>query len=219
MVGLHVRFMLVGTHQTLAFDPTAVFRTLYEPACAEAYEKTRGLLDGSRLPEDVVPILQDHMKQLFGGYVTLGSSAALHKEQLVNLRDEGLDAGAHDCCSCCIGRSQQHKLPCGHGMCEICVRIFFAESEGERGVYDVNTCLLCGRSTSSMRIGIKPETASVRVLSIDGGGARARVPLEFLRALEERIGLPHPVQGHFDVAFGTSSGDDGPARSRHGQPD
>jgi hypothetical protein len=203
----------------LAFDPTAVFRTLYESACAEAYENTRGLMDGSRLPEDVVPILEDHMRQLFAVYVTLGSSAIMHKQQLASLRDEGLGADAHDCCSCCIRRSQQHKLPCGHGMCEICVRIFFAESEGERSVYDVDTCLLCGRSTSGMRIGIKPETASVRVLSIDGGGARARVPLEFLRALEERIGLPHPVQGHFDVAFGTSSGDDGFARTRHGHLD
>lgn len=53
---------------------------------------------------------------------------------------------------------------------------------------------------------IKPPTASVRLLTIDGGGTRGVVPLVFLQALEERIGLPYPVQENFDLAFGTSIG-------------
>ncbi|OBT48514.1 hypothetical protein VE00_01410 [Pseudogymnoascus sp. WSF 3629] len=53
---------------------------------------------------------------------------------------------------------------------------------------------------------LRPPTATPRLLSIDGGGARGIIPLVFLQALEERIGLPYPVQGNFDFVFGTSSG-------------
>lgn len=56
------------------------------------------------------------------------------------------------------------------------------------------------------QIKVKPDTASVRVLSIDGGGTRGRAPLEFVRVLQDRLRLPCPVQHHFDVVYGTSSG-------------
>ncbi|GJC91169.1 calcium-independent phospholipase A2-gamma [Colletotrichum liriopes] len=58
-----------------------------------------------------------------------------------------------------------------------------------------------------MQIRVKPDTASPRVLCIDGGGTRGKYPLKFLKQLEDDIGLPgHPVQKNFDVVFGTSSG-------------
>jgi patatin-like phospholipase/acyl hydrolase len=45
------------------------------------------------------------------------------------------------------------------------------------------------------------------MLSIDGGGVRAVVPIQFLRALEKALGLNMPVQEHFDLSYGTSSGE------------
>jgi len=53
---------------------------------------------------------------------------------------------------------------------------------------------------------IKPDTATARVLSIDGGGTRGRAPPEFLRVLQHAVALPIPVQRNFDVVYGTSSG-------------
>jgi hypothetical protein len=53
---------------------------------------------------------------------------------------------------------------------------------------------------------VKPPTATARLLSIDGGGARGIIPLVFLQALEEKIGLQYPVQENFHYAIGTSSG-------------
>ncbi|KPA36561.1 patatin phospholipase [Fusarium langsethiae] len=73
-------------------------------------------------------------------------------------------------------------------------------------LFDLDVCLLCGASAEGRRIRVRPDTATARVLSLDGGGVRAVVPLEFLRALEELVGLPCPIQRHFDVVFGTSSG-------------
>jgi hypothetical protein len=42
-------------------------------------------------------------------------------------------------------------------------------------------------------------------LSINRGNTRGIIPLVFLQALEERIGLPYLVQGNFDFLFGTNS--------------
>ncbi|KAH7009108.1 acyl transferase/acyl hydrolase/lysophospholipase [Microdochium trichocladiopsis] len=57
-----------------------------------------------------------------------------------------------------------------------------------------------------LRCTLWPRTAGVRVLSIDGGGIRGRIPLEFLRVLQDHVALPLPIQSHFDLVFGTSSG-------------
>ncbi|RYO00263.1 hypothetical protein AA0121_g13424 [Alternaria tenuissima] len=53
---------------------------------------------------------------------------------------------------------------------------------------------------------VKPATAGLRVLSIDGGGIRAAIPIQFLCALEKAVGLDMPIQEFFDLAYGTSSG-------------
>jgi patatin-like phospholipase/acyl hydrolase len=58
-----------------------------------------------------------------------------------------------------------------------------------------------------VKIKVKLPTATVRLLSIDGGGVRGIIPLVFLQVLEERIGLLYPVQGNFHFTIGTSSGE------------
>jgi patatin-like phospholipase/acyl hydrolase len=72
--------------------------------------------------------------------------------------------------------------------------------------FDVHHCFLCGLETSGVNIKVKPPTATLRLLSIDGGGVRGIIPLVFLQVLEEMIGLPYPVQGNFHFVIGTSSG-------------
>lgn len=70
----------------------------------------------------------------------------------------------------------------------------------------MDTYLLCGMQTGGLLVGMKPDTATVRVLSVDGGGSRARIPLEFLQRLQDCVGLPYRVQCNFDFVFGTSCG-------------
>jgi patatin-like phospholipase/acyl hydrolase len=53
---------------------------------------------------------------------------------------------------------------------------------------------------------VHPPTAGVGVLCIDGGGTRGVLPLKFMKRIEDRIGLPIPLQKFFKVAFGISSG-------------
>ncbi|KAL8939686.1 MAG: hypothetical protein Q9216_003226 [Gyalolechia sp. 2 TL-2023] len=57
-----------------------------------------------------------------------------------------------------------------------------------------------------VKVRLKPPTAGVRILSIDGGGVRGVVPLESLSLLQNQLGPDLPLDSLFDQAFGTSSG-------------
>ncbi|KAL8912017.1 MAG: hypothetical protein Q9171_002930 [Xanthocarpia ochracea] len=70
--------------------------------------------------------------------------------------------------------------------------------------YVVDECPMCAAGT--MSVVLKPPTAGIRILSIDGGGVRGAVPLEFLGLLQDVLGDDCPIQDLFDLAFGTSSG-------------
>ncbi len=72
-------------------------------------------------------------------------------------------------------------------------------------MYVFECCPLCLKKCKKS-IRVRPVTAGVRILSIDGGGIRGVIPIQFLRLLEREIGLPMPIQENFDFAFGTSSG-------------
>lgn len=53
---------------------------------------------------------------------------------------------------------------------------------------------------------LKPPTAGIRILSIDGGGVRGIIPLEILSMLQGIAGSSCPVQDLFDLVYGTSIG-------------
>ncbi|KAF1351458.1 FabD/lysophospholipase-like protein [Lizonia empirigonia] len=77
--------------------------------------------------------------------------------------------------------------------------------EQDPNLYSFAECPICA-VVCEVKIRIRPATAGVRVLSLDGGGIRAKIPLQFLRALEHAIGIDLPVQEHFEFGYGTSSG-------------
>ncbi|PPJ55138.1 hypothetical protein CBER1_09959 [Cercospora berteroae] len=76
--------------------------------------------------------------------------------------------------------------------------------EREHG-YRLRRCGLCLKP-ATLTVFLKPPTAGVRVISIDGGGVRGVVPLEFLRFLQNSFGSDCTIQEFFDLACGTSAG-------------
>jgi hypothetical protein len=108
-------------------------------------------------------------------------------------------------CLACIQAEPEHKLTCGHLICERCFTCLASNSEVDPHLYKLSCCPFCSKSChASLRV--KPATAGFRVLSIDGGGIRAAIPIQFLRALEQAVGIGMPIQELFDLGYGTSSG-------------
>ncbi|KAJ5047776.1 hypothetical protein J3E72DRAFT_204316 [Bipolaris maydis] len=108
-------------------------------------------------------------------------------------------------CLACMQADPQHKLTCGHVVCEKCFIDMGNSPATDPYLYTLNCCPFCSQ-ISEVTVRVKPATAGLRVLSIDGGGIRAAIPIQFLCALENAIGLDIPIQEHFDLAYGTSSG-------------
>jgi hypothetical protein len=145
--------------------------------------------------------MKTELQQQFRLFLETGSASARHQHQLTSFQSHWRRLYSEDTCYSCMMRRPKYKLPCGHWVCDICMKIFGTM----KNVYlYLENCLLCGGH--GIRIRFKPDTATVRVLCIDGGGTRACVPLRFLQELEARVGLPYPVQYNFDILFGTSSG-------------
>lgn len=186
-----------------------MFDTLYRDAC----ECARKELDKHRLisnlpvpGSDIVSLIRDKVDIYYSDYKKMGSSKELHLHNLAHFYGNYNFPLSGESCFTCLRRKPMYCLPCGHWTCQICIRIFYAPIVNDPWLFCTNQCVLCGADSAGLRIRVKPETAAVRVLSIDGGGTRGRIPLEFLQVLQNCIGLPYPVQRNFDVVYGTSSG-------------
>lgn len=118
---------------------------------------------------------------------------------------------AEICVSCLTG-PPQHVLMCGHTLCDLCVQRFGSAVTGEESRYLLETCAVC-EAHANLTVYLKPATAGVRMLNIDGGGVRGVVPLEFLTRLQNELGPRARVQDFFDIAFGTSAGTSTSCRS------
>ncbi|KAI5465163.1 hypothetical protein BGZ63DRAFT_350184 [Mariannaea sp. PMI_226] len=191
------------------FHPLDVFRTLFRDPCIEAFERwsserTRSITSSSAFTD----LVEKELVSQFDEYLSLGSSSVtLHRLNLARagVRWQKIQSDG-TCLVCSCRRPQYALLGCIHSICQSCVTVFYPCAGEDPNVYHVDACILCDTKTEGQIVRIKPPTARARVLSIDGGGARALVPLENLRALQNAVGLPYPVQRNFDVAVGTSSG-------------
>ena len=108
-------------------------------------------------------------------------------------------------CLLCLQRAPEHVLSCDHAICEVCVIRFGMRVRPVLSQWRIPRCVLCG-TNGSLLANVKPVTAGARILSIDGGGVRGVIPLEYLNLLQKLLSPHMNIQDLFDVAFGTSSG-------------
>lgn len=187
-----------------------MFDCLYRDACYQACRD--GLLTNQSstlvLPSGFVKMVEDEFSRLADELRSrsTNTSASLHRRLLSRSHAEWARLHSDDTCLVCLRRRPQHGLPCGHCICDNCPRVFGEESKYDPWLFTVRNCFLCGLPTSGIEVKYLPENAGVRVLTIDGGGVRGLMTIQYLKALQERIGLPYPIQENFDLVFGTSSG-------------
>lgn len=149
--------------------------------------------------------IKDNLRIMFAEMQTFNKSAiCIHKAVINNLGIPWRKIFNNRTCMWCLRRKPENICTCGHALCDTCVRVFGERLANVEFRYKLEKCLLCASGT--LEITLKPPTAGVRILSIDGGGSRGVVPLEFLRILQDMIGHDCPLQNLFDMAFGTSSG-------------
>ncbi|KAI9656458.1 MAG: hypothetical protein M1821_004664 [Bathelium mastoideum] len=188
------------------FDPRSVFNTLYRDTCFQAITKMVGEMSNTRLL--IIRHLEDKFQQLFDiatkEHMILSSQ--LHRNLLASNKSIWSALTSYETCLVCLRRRPQYRLPCGHSMCENCVKVFGEQSPGDPWLLGMRQCLLCDSAAGETKVRIHPPTAGVGILCIDGGGVRGVLPLKFMQILHERIALPLPIQRLFKVVFGVSSG-------------
>jgi hypothetical protein len=160
------------------------------------------------LPSGFVKIVLEELEKCFDDLIrgTGTPSMMVHRNNLQRFKNRWKRLRSDDLCFVCLRRLLETNLPCGHGVCENCVRIFGTPDKNDRWAFCIRRCFLCDMALRDVTVKIKPDTAGVNVLTIDGGGIKGVVPLPFLQILQDRTGLQIPVQDYFDVGFGTSSG-------------
>ncbi|KAJ5178966.1 hypothetical protein N7492_002176 [Penicillium capsulatum] len=185
------------------FCPRRVFRSLYHSSCYMAH---REIYSTDQLTKVQCDRIENRLYALYE-YMTLGpcNAAQIH---LDNIQGQGKYWNwlkSNRTCLVCVRQSPEHSLPCGHSICDTCAQIFGNPSLTWESQYIIQICPLCGAS-KALTIRLKPATASTRVLSIDGGGPRAIIPLENLEILQKTLGSEIQISDLIDLTVGCSSG-------------
>ena len=142
------------------------------------------------------------------------SSASIHLTNLQLHEERWSQVYSDVTCFCCISRTPQYRFPCGHLICENCVQIAGKSLANEPWTFRIGSCFLCAREwAKEIVVSVKPPTRGLSILCMDGGGTRGVVPLTLLKRLEDQIGLPIPIQRHFNFITGVSSGRSSIART------
>jgi len=111
------------------------------------------------------------------------------------------------CFSCLFGRPE-YKFPCDHYLCYDCV-IDFGQQDHDNYTFALHgECVICAMPTlgPGYKIPVRPQLSGVRILSLNGGGARGVVQLVTLQRLEKLIDLGLPIGDFFDLIVGSSAG-------------
>lgn len=109
-------------------------------------------------------------------------------------------------CFGCLMRDPEHVLPCGHVLCDTCMR---AHGTRQRYAVSLYCCPLHRKEppwAEPALVPCRPAGCGIRALSLDGGGIRGIVQLEILRAIEGALDDLIPVQSLFDLVVGTGTG-------------
>ena len=141
------------------------------------------------------------------------AAAEIHRDKIMAHFFEQASRGramtfvSHSACFCCLSESPEHPLPCGHVLCTPCLKAYGHLKT--KDVIEIFECPMEARSRpryQSWIVNIKPASAGVRLLTLDGGGIRGIAELETLRQIEKALGGKIRIQSFFDMIIGTSTG-------------
>jgi len=197
------------------FSPKQIFETLFVGSLNICFECYLGLDASSPLaaPDRV---LRDQMVSYVARKFVYGwdamrehglNAARLHKTTLesASIRPYFSVIHSNTFCTYCLTCRPEHVFKCRHAVCDRCVERFGTRRTSEEYTYEFTDCFCCG-NRADLLVRLKPPTAGLRVIGMDGGGLRGIVSLEFIGILQKSLGSSCQVQDLFDLAVGTSVG-------------
>jgi hypothetical protein len=194
----------LGANVPPVFNLSHVFHTLYRPLLLQGIQKfaSSQQLASGLICADIETQLVDLFAQMDNLHI---SASCVRVESLYRLSTYLTQLRTFRTCLYCNMRKPEHVMGCGHTICDTCVAIFGKPVKGLEYRFSLTTCLLC-KANVDFSARILPPTCGIRFISIDGGGSRGIVSIEYLDALQDTLGLNYPIQEHFDFSIGTSSG-------------
>ena len=145
----------------------------------------------AELEDPLISIRKQHIENIVRFFNDVGGAS--------NFKD-------HATCLCCLMRSPEHALRCGHVFCGKCIKSY---GDVKKTTIEMRYCPLHPFDTKWHRpwkIRMKPDFAGVRVLALDGGGVRGIAELEVLHQIQLKLGVDIPIPAFFDLIVGTSTG-------------
>lgn len=208
---MHCEFLIEHVYMLLltniVFNPQNVFKSLYQDACVEACKQTATMnrSDGLLLPSSLANSIRQDFTRSFDRLRQGERAVSVHRATLKAHSDRWKNIKSNKTCFSCLTQIPQHKISCGHWICENCVQAFGKSEKADPYLFSLTQCLLDGEVVNLV-VRIRPPTAGHSILCIDGGGIRGIIPPAILQQVQERLNLPIPVQEFFTLAYGVSAG-------------
>ena len=182
-----------------------VFQAFYYDLCLR--------LDPYHTPYNASPLARsfvEDIRESFCKYAyaiirSLDYEMHVHQQVLSSFESEWQTLFSNHTCFSCLARPPENTLTCDHSLCDICTMSHGCELVNDPWTFQIQTCPFCNVS-NQVAFKLKPATAGVRALIVEGGGVRGVIPLSFLKRVHQTINLPLKIQEHFDIAVGSSAG-------------
>lgn len=192
------------TNHQPVFRPSQVFDDLYGISCLQAI--CRSTIHRSVQQSFMINLRKSFIAKYAEIDIDL-SAAESHLKRMSALQPHIGRIKSNKTCLCCIMRTPEKVLSCGHALCDTCILNFGKKSISEKYSYTLPSCVICGKANKYEQFKFVPPTAGTRILSLDGGGVKGVIPLTFLKQIETLVvPLGCPLRDLFDLVCGTSSG-------------
>jgi hypothetical protein len=182
------------------FSPDVVFKKLYLQSVKDALQDAS--VESQACVKLEAMIESKFCQTALASFSTYSAISDVHGHTLLSFQSSWNTLRSNVTCFSCIARHPRNVLLCGHGFCDECLMIFTAPETGNTWAFCISKCPLC-QTINKTQHRIKPHTAGVRALTIDGGGLET---LEALVSMEYSLDLPLSTREMFDIVNASDFG-------------
>lgn len=206
--GAHSKQLIPHIFRSLTgvgFTPECLFNKIYSAPCRAAISSYT-LFPG--IQTKFLTAILNEFCAMFADYAVNGlTSREYHRKTFTLHHAHLVEFRSRRSCFSCFMRMPEKVLPCGHALCDPCIRALGIRSHIDKNTYEIPECILCGVNYRYSIFHFIPPTAGIRILSVDGGGVRGVIPLAFLKHLDLLLALLCClVKDYFDSVCCTLAG-------------